>query len=122
MKKTMIYLKEQQQLVLRQRAKEKGVSVAALIRDAVDDFIVRERPQVDYLSIVGMAAGVSSERTSERVDAALAAAIRKGRMRQPAGRKHAGRSKAGRAKGKVGSAVKKTPAPVRKPRKKAAGG
>lgn len=108
MKKTMIYLKEQQQLVLRQRAREKGVSVASLIRDAVDDFIVREKPQVDYLSIVGIAAGVASERTSERVDEALAAAMRKDR--------------AGSVKGKGGSAVKKTPAPGRKHRRKAAGG
>lgn len=109
MKKTMIYLKEQQQLVLRQRAREKGVSVASLIRDAVDDFIVREKPQVDYLLIVGMAAGVAGERTSERVDEALAAAMRKDR--------------AGSGKGKKGgSAVKKTLAPGRKHRKKAAGG
>lgn len=115
MKKTMIYLDERQQMLLRQKAKERGVSMAALIRGAVDDFLLREKPQVDYLAIVGMAAGQPGERTSERVDEALAELMREGGVETSAGKKAAG----GR-KGAAGR--KKPPAAGRKPRRKAAGG
>lgn len=72
MKKTMIYLSEEQQLLLKERAREKGVSMAALIREAVDGYLVREKPAVDYMAIVGIAEGAPGDRTSERVDEAMA--------------------------------------------------
>lgn len=76
MKKTMVYLSEEQQLLLKQRARKRGVSMAALIREAVDGFLVREKPEVDYMAIVGMAEGVPGENVSERVDEVLAEIIK----------------------------------------------
>lgn len=70
-KKTMIYLTEKQQWQLKLSAQEKGASVAALIREAVDQYLARERPEVDYMAIVGMFEGEPGENTSERVDEIL---------------------------------------------------
>lgn len=76
-KKTMIYLTEQQQWQLKQHAQEKGESMAALIRTAVDEFLARERPAVDYMAIVGFIEGEPGDNTSERVDEILAEAAMK---------------------------------------------
>lgn len=70
-KKTMIYLTEKQQWQLKLAAQEKGESVAALIREAVDQYLARERPQVDYMAIVGMFEGEPGEDASERADEIL---------------------------------------------------
>lgn len=72
MKKTMVYLTERQRMQLKQKASEKNTSVAELIRSAVDAFLLREKPAVDYMSIVGMAEGVQGEHVSEQVDQVLA--------------------------------------------------
>ena len=43
MRRTNIYLDEEQLKALKHRAAEDGKSVATLVRDAVDDYLVRER-------------------------------------------------------------------------------
>ena len=73
-KKTMVYLTERQQWQLKLHAQEKGESMAGLIRTAVDEFLTRERPQVDYTSIVGFIKGEPGDNASERVDEILAEA------------------------------------------------
>lgn len=65
-KKTMIYLTEGQQWQLRLKAEELGESMAAVIRTAVDEYLVRERPQIDYMAIVGI--GEAEPDISERID------------------------------------------------------
>lgn len=67
-KKTMIYLTERQQWQLKLHAQETGDSMAGLIRTAVDEFLSRERPRVDYMAIVGMIEGEPGDDASERVD------------------------------------------------------
>lgn len=74
-KKTMIYLTEQQKWQLKLQAQEKGESVAAVIREAVDQYLARERPAVDYMAIVGIIEGEPGDNTSERVDEVLAKAF-----------------------------------------------
>lgn len=57
---------------LKLQAQEKGESVAAVIREAVDQYLARERPEVDYMEIVGLFEGSEPDNTSERVDEVLA--------------------------------------------------
>ncbi|MFA5809386.1 MAG: hypothetical protein WC935_03480 [Thermoleophilia bacterium] len=74
-KKTMIYLTERQQWQLKQHAQEKGESMAGLIRTAVDEFLARERPVLDYMAIVGMFEGEPGDNASERVDEIIGEAM-----------------------------------------------
>jgi hypothetical protein len=56
MVRTQIQLTEEQMAGLRQAASERGVSIAALIRDAVDRALAEDRRATDWelaLSVVG---------------------------------------------------------------------
>jgi len=66
-KKTMVYLTERQHSQLKRHASETGETMAGLIREAVDEFLARERPAVDYMAIVGMFE-TEPDNVSERVD------------------------------------------------------
>ncbi len=79
-KKTMIYLTERQQWQLKLQAQEKGESMAALIRAAVDQYLARERPQLDYMAIVGMFE-TKPDNASVRVDEIVGEAVEEDYLR-----------------------------------------
>jgi len=72
-KKTMVYLTERQHSQLKRHARETGDTMAGLVREAVDEFLARERPALDYMAIVGMFE-TEPNNVSERVDEVLAEA------------------------------------------------
>ena len=78
--RTQIQITEEQSQALRERAAEENVSVAELVRRALDMFIQRERPSLRErrgraLKVAGRFASGRSD-TSTRHDEALAEAIR----------------------------------------------
>lgn len=76
MKRTMIYLEDNQYAKLSRLAKEKKESVAALIRTAVDSLLKRHGKDIDYMSIVGIAKS-EPDRISEEVESYLHKLFRK---------------------------------------------
>ncbi|MCL5986897.1 MAG: ribbon-helix-helix domain-containing protein [Actinobacteria bacterium] len=71
MKKTMIYLTEEQALLLKRKSQETGNSTASLIREAIDKYITSQKKEKDYFSFVGIAEGPKGEAISENVEEAL---------------------------------------------------
>ncbi len=81
MRKTMVYLEEEQFRELKQRARREGRSMAALIREAVRRYLQQDggRASPDYFAFVGIAAGPRGEATSERAEEVLRELLRRGR-------------------------------------------
>jgi FPC/CPF motif-containing protein YcgG len=71
MKKTMVYLTEEQALLLKKKSLETGGSAASLIREAVDKYIKNQKEEKDYFSFVGIAEGPKDEAVSENVEKTL---------------------------------------------------
>jgi hypothetical protein len=71
MKKTMIYLEEEQFLLLRKRAKAEGRSMADLIREAVSHYLKGDSSRGDYFSFVGIGEGPKGEAASEEAEELL---------------------------------------------------
>lgn len=68
MKKTMIYLEEDLHQLLRKKAKIKGKSMAMIVREAVRDYLHKNREETRYFSFVGIAEGPQNEEISSDVD------------------------------------------------------
>jgi len=72
MRKTMVYLEEEQLLRLKRRARQQGCSMAALIREAVRRYLGDDgKEKIDHFSFVGIAAGPKGEAASERAEEIL---------------------------------------------------
>ena len=76
MKKTMIYLDEEQHYLLCKRAKSSRTSIAKLIREAVKEYITRTMERDVYFSFVGIAEGPEKGRVSEDVNSYLREALK----------------------------------------------
>jgi FPC/CPF motif-containing protein YcgG len=68
MRKTMIYLEEEQFLLLRKRAKAEGRSMADLIREAVSRYLKGDSSRDDYFSFVAIGKGPKGEAASEEAE------------------------------------------------------
>ncbi|MCL6642039.1 MAG: ribbon-helix-helix domain-containing protein [Candidatus Bipolaricaulota bacterium] len=68
MKKTMIYLEEEQFLLLRKRAQAEERSMAELIREAVSRYLKGDSSKDDFFSFVGIGEGPKGEAASEEAE------------------------------------------------------
>ncbi len=75
MRKTMIYLEEDQFLMLKKVAASSRKKVSEIIREALIAYL-REKGKVDYFSFVGIAEGPKNGRTSEDAEDILREALR----------------------------------------------
>ncbi|MDR7520985.1 MAG: hypothetical protein QN168_00830 [Armatimonadota bacterium] len=80
MHKTMVYLSERQRAALARRARLRGQPMAALIREAVDRFLVGSG-SVPKARLPGVGADPEAGAVSERVEALLKAHLRRRRPR-----------------------------------------
>ncbi|WP_422445546.1 ribbon-helix-helix domain-containing protein [Thermoanaerobacterium sp. DL9XJH110] len=71
MRKTMVYLNEEQFFALKQIAKQSNRKMAELIREAVDNLIREKNKNKNYFRFVGIGSGEVNGRTSENVDEVL---------------------------------------------------
>lgn len=78
MRKTMVYLEDNQFWLLKKQAQQQGRSMAELIREAVHKYLRGDRMKVDYFSFVGIAKGPKSEAASEQAEEILKKALRRG--------------------------------------------
>ncbi|NPV30322.1 MAG: hypothetical protein HPY58_11895 [Firmicutes bacterium] len=75
MRKTMIYLEEDQFLMLKKVAASSRKKVSEIIREALTAYL-KEKGKVDYFSFVGIAEGPKNGRTSEDAEDILREALR----------------------------------------------
>jgi hypothetical protein len=68
MRKTMVYLNEDQYYILNQIAKQSNRKMAELIREAVDILIKEKNRDRNYFRFVGIGSGDINGKTSENVD------------------------------------------------------
>jgi len=68
MKKTTIYLEEEQFLLLKRLAEAEGRSTAELIREAVSRYLQGDSSRVVYFSFVGIGEGPKGEAASEEAE------------------------------------------------------
>lgn len=75
MKKTMVYLDEEQFLILKKVAASSKKKASEIIREALAAYL-KEKSKVDYFSFVGIAAGPKKGRTSEDAEDILKEVLR----------------------------------------------
>ncbi|MGQ9498482.1 MAG: ribbon-helix-helix domain-containing protein [Desulfotomaculales bacterium] len=75
MRKTMIYLDDDQFLMLKRVAASTRKKVSEIIREAVSAYL-SEKGKVDYFSFVGIAEGPKNGRTSEEAEEVLREVLR----------------------------------------------
>ena len=78
MKKTMVYLEEEQFLLLKKRAKVEERSMAELIREAVSRYLKDDSSKGDYFSFVGIGEGPKGEAASEEAEEIIKRLFSKG--------------------------------------------
>jgi predicted DNA-binding protein len=66
----MVYLSDKQHELLKNKAETEGRSMAELIREAVNDFLIKE-PKKDYFAFIGIGKGPKDGRASEQVEELL---------------------------------------------------
>ncbi len=71
MRKTMIYLEDDQFWLLKKRAQQQGRSMAELIREAVRRYLKGNKARADYFSFVGIGRGPKGEAASEQAEEIL---------------------------------------------------
>ncbi|MFQ5779986.1 MAG: hypothetical protein ACE5HN_04270 [Nitrospiria bacterium] len=77
MKKTMIYLADDQFLLLKQVAASSNKKMSEIIREALSHHLKgRKKDKPDYFSFVGIAKGPKNGKTSEQVEGILREALR----------------------------------------------
>jgi len=75
MKKSMVYLEEEQFLMLKRVAARTGKKMSEIIREALRDYLA-EKEKIDYFSFVGLAAGPENGRASEEAEEIVKEALR----------------------------------------------
>ncbi len=75
MRKTMVYLDEEQYLLLKRVAASSGKRASEIIREALALYL-KEKNKADYFSFVGAAAGPEGGRASEEAEEILREALR----------------------------------------------
>ena len=76
MKKTMIYLEDDQFLLLKKTAASSKKKMSEIIREAVASYLKKGKRRVDYFSFVGMAEGPKQGKTSEQAEEILREVLR----------------------------------------------
>lgn len=71
MRKTMVYLEEDQFVLLKKKAQQQRQSMAELIREAVRRYLKSDKTKIDYFSFVGIAGGPKGEAASEQTEEIL---------------------------------------------------
>lgn len=75
MRKSMVYLEDEQFLLLKKVAARSGKKMSEVIREALRAYL-EGKGKVDYFSFVGIAEGPKGGRTSEEVEEVLREALR----------------------------------------------
>ncbi|MEW6425974.1 MAG: DNA-binding protein [Bacillota bacterium] len=75
MRKTMVYLDEEQFLILKKVAASSKKKASEIIREALTAYF-KEKSKVDYFSFVGIAEGPKKGRTSEEAEDILKEVLR----------------------------------------------
>jgi FPC/CPF motif-containing protein YcgG len=71
MKKTMVYLEDEQFLLLKRTAASSKKKMSEIIREALSSYIKEKKEKLDYFSFVGLAEGPKDGRTSEQTEEIL---------------------------------------------------
>ena len=74
LKRTQIYLEPEQHRSLKREARERGISLAELLRQIVEDYLRKKRPREEFLRIVGLGRSGKSDIAAEH-DRCLAEVI-----------------------------------------------
>jgi hypothetical protein len=72
----MIYLEDEQFLLLKKTAASSKKKMSEIIREALASYLKKRKRQVDYFSFVGMAEGPKKGRTSEQAEETLREVLR----------------------------------------------
>ncbi len=75
MRKTMVYLENDQFLMLKKAAASSKKKVSEIIREAIANYL-KDKNKVDYFSFVGIAEGPRNGRTSEEAEVVLREVLR----------------------------------------------
>jgi FPC/CPF motif-containing protein YcgG len=76
MKKTMIYLEDDQFHLLKQAAASSKRKMSEIVREAVASYLKKGKRRGDYFSFVGMAEGPKNGKTSEQAEEILQGVLR----------------------------------------------
>lgn len=71
MRKTMVYLEEDQFLLLQMAVAASKRRMSEIIRDALSNYLKRWKNKIDYFSFVGIAEGPKKGNTSEHAEEIL---------------------------------------------------
>lgn len=77
MRKTMIYLEDEQFVLLKRAATASQKKMSEIIREAVSCFLTERKEKIDYFSFVGIAEGPEKGRTSENAEEVLKEIMKK---------------------------------------------
>ena len=75
MKKTMVYLEDEQFLLLKKTSASSNRKMADIVREALSVYFHAKKNPLNYFSFVGVAAGPKRGKTSERVEETLREAL-----------------------------------------------
>lgn len=71
MRKTMVYLEDDQFIYLKKAAVSSGKRMSQIIREALSSYLRGQTQKADYFSFVGIAEGPEGGDTSEKVEQIL---------------------------------------------------
>jgi len=71
MKKTMVYLEDEQLLLLKRMAASSKKRMSEIIREALSSYLIEKKEKPDYFSFIGIAEGPKNGRTSEQTEEVL---------------------------------------------------
>jgi dsDNA-binding SOS-regulon protein len=71
MRKTMVYLEDNQFLLLKRVAASSKKRMSEIIREALSCYLNEKKEKLDYFSFVGIAEGPKKGKTSERAEKIL---------------------------------------------------
>ena len=76
MKKTMIYLEDDQFLLLKRTAASSNRKMSEIIREALSNYLKGKKKKLDYFSFVGIGHGPKNGKTSEQAEDILREALK----------------------------------------------
>ncbi|HIC91447.1 MAG TPA: DNA-binding protein [Syntrophaceae bacterium] len=76
MKKTMIYLEDDQFFLLKKVAASSKKRMSEIIREALSGYLKKKKERLDYFSLVGIAEGPVKGKTSEQAEKILREALK----------------------------------------------
>lgn len=71
MKKTMVYLEDEQFFFLKRMATSSKKRMSEIIREALSSYLQSKKEKLDYFQFVGIAEGPKNGRTSEKAEEIL---------------------------------------------------